>query len=100
MEVGRFRWLDGLPWRLEHLFDPSAAAEQLAEMVAVLSEIDPASLPCGEPMVRPPLQAMDDRVRGAIDGARHLIDADAFLDGMGRSRRRAPPRRNDAAVPW
>jgi len=76
---GVFRWLDGLPWRLEHLFDPSAAAEQLAEMVAVLSELDPASLPCGEPMVRPPLQAMDDRVRGAIDGARHLIDADAFL---------------------
>jgi aminoglycoside phosphotransferase (APT) family kinase protein len=73
------RWLDGSPWQLDDLTDPVAAAELLAEMVAVLRSLDPRSLPCGKPDGRPPLHALDEYVRAAVDGARHLIDGDTFL---------------------
>jgi aminoglycoside phosphotransferase (APT) family kinase protein len=36
-------------------------------------------LPCRERVSRPPLRALDDRVRSTVEGARHLIDGDAFL---------------------
>jgi aminoglycoside phosphotransferase (APT) family kinase protein len=74
-----FRWLDGSPWRFDDLTNPLAAAAQLAELVIAVWSLDPRSLPCPEPVDRPPLWALDDRVRGAVEGARHLIDGDAFL---------------------
>jgi aminoglycoside phosphotransferase (APT) family kinase protein len=76
---GVLRWLEGAPWRLEDVTDPVAAAGQLVDVIGALRILDPASLACGTPIRRPPLQAMDDRVRGAVVGARHLIDDDAFL---------------------
>ncbi len=48
-------------------------------MIGVLRDIDPRSLPCGKPIGRPALSAMDEQIRGAVDGALHLIDGDAFL---------------------
>ena len=76
---GVLRWLEGSPWRLEDVTDPVAAAVQLADVIGTLRTLDPESLPCGTLTRRPPLHAIDERVRGAVAGARHLIDGDAFL---------------------
>jgi aminoglycoside phosphotransferase (APT) family kinase protein len=76
---GVLRWLEGSPWRLDDLAVPLAAVDQLAEMITVLRALDTTSLPCGKPVRRPPLQALDEQVRAAVDGARYLIDEDAFL---------------------
>ncbi|MEA3056089.1 MAG: hypothetical protein QOD30_1521 [Actinomycetota bacterium] len=76
---GVFRWIDGDPWSIDAVRDPVDAAIQIAETVRVLRTIDPRSLPCGKPVGRPPLEAIDEQLRGAVDGARHLIDGDAFL---------------------
>jgi aminoglycoside phosphotransferase (APT) family kinase protein len=76
---GVLRWLDGAPWQLEALARPSAAAEQLAEMISVLWALDPHALPCGGPDHMPLLGTRDEQVRGLVDANRHLIDGDAFL---------------------
>lgn len=76
---GVLRWIEGEPWSLDAVVDPVDAAVQIAEIVRVLRAVDPRSLPCGKPLGRPPLDAMDEQVRGAVDANRHLIDGDAFL---------------------
>ena len=76
---GVLRWLDGAPWSLDSVDDPTRAAVQLAEMIVTLRELDPRSLPCGKPTRRPPLSAHDESVRGIVDQNRHLIDGDAFI---------------------
>jgi len=76
---GVFRWIEGEPWSIDLVDDPVDAAVQIAETVRVLRSIDPRSLPCGKPIRRPPLAAVDEQLRAAAEGARHLIDGDAFL---------------------
>jgi len=76
---GILRWIDGSPWSIDDVDDPVAAAHQIASVIEVLREIDPRSLPCGKPYRRPSLASFDETLRAAVDGARHLIDAGAFL---------------------
>jgi aminoglycoside phosphotransferase (APT) family kinase protein len=76
---GVFRWIDGAPWSIDSVADPVDAALTIAETVRVLGSIDPRSLPCGKPLRRPPLESFDEQIRAAADGARHLLDGDAFL---------------------
>ena len=76
---GVLRWLDGAPWQLDDVAEPVEAAVQLADMINVLRTLDASAFPCGEGFRRPPLPLMDEQVRAAVDGARHLIDGDAFL---------------------
>jgi len=78
-EWGVFRWIDGDPWSIDAVDDPVDAAIQIAEAVRALRAIDPRSLPCGKPIGRPPLGAVDEQLRAAADANRHLLDVDAFL---------------------
>lgn len=76
---GVLKWIDGEPWQLDDVTEPETAAVQLAAVVNALRATDPASLACGPPRERPTLSTISEQVRAAVDGARHLIDGDAFL---------------------
>lgn len=76
---GVLRWLDGSPWSLDSVDDPTRAATRLAEMIVVLRGLDPRSMPCGKPLGRGHLTDLDQQVRAAIRANRHLIDSAAFL---------------------
>jgi aminoglycoside phosphotransferase (APT) family kinase protein len=74
-----YRWLDGEPWALDRVADPSRAAEELAGFVHALAAVDPT----GEPSPGPashggPLRDRDEGVRWALAAAVGMVDTAAI----------------------
>ncbi|MFF4522156.1 aminoglycoside phosphotransferase family protein [Streptomyces bluensis] len=73
-----YRWLDGEPPAVGHLAEPGALAEDLAEFVTALRDIDPAD---GPPSYRAEHLAIRDAVtRAALAELRGVVDTDAATD--------------------
>lgn len=79
---GIYRWLEGTPFQLDQLDDPSAAARELAEFVHCLQKIDVtgAPIPPDDPFCRgTPLAPRDGLFRAAVDELRDEFDTGLVL---------------------
>lgn len=87
------RWLPGRPAALDAIDDPTRFALDLADVVRALWSIPTDGAPAPHNRARP-LQDYDTAARHVIEGARHLIDADAALavweDALAAPRHDAP----------
>jgi aminoglycoside phosphotransferase (APT) family kinase protein len=78
-----YRWISGQPYADELIGDERQAAQDLAQFVAELRQIDPVT---GAPRGgRRPLRELDAVTRAAIESARDVIDADAATAGWERA---------------
>jgi aminoglycoside phosphotransferase (APT) family kinase protein len=78
-----YHWIDGQPYADELVDDERRAAKDLAQFVAELRRIDPAT---GAPRGgRRPLRELDAVTRAAIESARDVIDGDAAIAAWDRA---------------
>jgi len=79
---GVYRWLEGEPFRLDRLADPSATARDLAEFIRCLQTVDTTDAPAppDDPFSRgTPLKPRDGMFREALDQLRDEFDVELVL---------------------
>ncbi|MEV0459114.1 aminoglycoside phosphotransferase family protein [Catellatospora methionotrophica] len=79
---GVYRWLEGTPFQLDQLADPSATARELAAFIHCLQQIDTtgAPVPTDDPFSRgTPLAPRDELFRAAVEQMRDEFDTGLVL---------------------
>src|SRR5262245_41144805 len=92
-----FTWIEGEPWRVELLDDPSREADHLARIVHALRDVEPPSTPF-PPAPVGHLAHYDDNFRQALEQNRAYIDAEAALGVWERALQAPPAHREDRVL--
>lgn len=93
------RWVDGEPWRASEMAESCKAAEQLAEFIARLHELEHADMPCQALWDGGRFASSDQGVRASAPKARG-IDTEALLSAWDRALDARPWQENRVLIHW